>query len=84
MGSVVLSLWPDYRSNWKAARLLQQMVWLGALKDCADLAREASFDTGIDQTGGFAVLCGYEARGVRDLKPGLLKPFPRIFSSFSS
>lgn len=44
LGNVVASLWPKYKSNNEAAYLLLRIVWLGVLKDCADLVREAAFD----------------------------------------
>jgi hypothetical protein len=55
LGSVVVSLWPDYRTHSEAAQLLLRIAWLGALKDCASLAREAAFDVGLnDETRVFA------------------------------
>ena len=50
LGSVVASLWPKCKANKEAAQLLLRIVWLGALKDCAKLAYDATFDTGLDST----------------------------------
>jgi hypothetical protein len=50
LGSVVASLWPQYRTNKQVARVLLRIAWLGALKDCAKLAYDAAFDTGLDST----------------------------------
>ncbi len=50
LGSVVASLWPQYRANKEAAQLLLRIAWLGALKDCAKLAYDAAFDIGLDPT----------------------------------
>ena len=48
LGGVVVSLWPECRAHEEAAQLLLQIVWLGALKDCASLAAEAALDASFD------------------------------------
>ena len=48
LGDTVLSLWPQYRTHGEASQLLMRLVWLGALKACYPLAREAAFDNGAD------------------------------------
>jgi hypothetical protein len=48
LGPAVAALWPQYRDSAEAAQLLLRIVWLGALKDCADLAYDAAFDQGLD------------------------------------
>jgi len=50
VGSVVASLWLSYRANKEVAELLLRIVWLGALRDCAEFAREAAFDPTLDST----------------------------------
>ncbi len=50
LGSVVVSLWSKYRTNKEAAHVLLRIAWLGALKDCAKLAYDAAFETGLDST----------------------------------
>ena len=42
-------LWKTYRSTPAVRRLLLQLIWLGALVDCADLAEQAAFAAGGEQ-----------------------------------
>jgi hypothetical protein len=48
MGSVVVSLWPEYRTVAEAAQLLLRIAWLGNLTECAGIATEAASDAGLD------------------------------------
>jgi len=50
LGSVVTALWPQYRTNNEAAELMLRLVWLGALKECAQLAYDAAFDKTLEPT----------------------------------
>jgi hypothetical protein len=50
LGSAVLSLWPRYRTDKKAAQFLMRLIWLGELKECGPLIREVVFDAGADPT----------------------------------
>jgi hypothetical protein len=47
---VVRTLWRDYHCHKEAARLLLRIVWLGALKGCAELAAAAAFEALEDST----------------------------------
>ncbi len=50
LGTAVVSLWPQYRSNRAASQLLMRLAWLGALKECEILAHDVAFDSEADQT----------------------------------
>jgi hypothetical protein len=41
----IRQLWPIHRHHETARDLLLRLIWLGQLRDCADLAEEASADT---------------------------------------
>lgn len=60
LGSVVRSLWRNCHERREAAHLLLRVVWLGALKDCAQLAIDAVFNPNEDAAtrvlGGKALL----------------------------
>jgi hypothetical protein len=50
LGAVVADLWTRYRTNREVAVLLLRLTWLGALKDCAQMACDAAFDDTLDKT----------------------------------
>jgi len=43
ISEVVRTLWSTHQSHSKVRVLLLQLIWLGVLKDCADLAADAAF-----------------------------------------
>lgn len=49
MVPLIRELWTTYRSTPDVRKLLLQLIWLGALVDCADLAEEAAFAGESDQ-----------------------------------
>ena len=60
LGQAIRRLWPLYRGDVGARRLMLRLVWLGALTECADLAEAAAFDPGAEEytraTAGRAVI----------------------------
>jgi hypothetical protein len=50
LAGAILSLWPRYRTNLEAARLLIRLIWLGSFKDCEALIRDVAFDRAADPT----------------------------------
>lgn len=44
LSPTVRSLWARHKSHEAASQLLLQIIWLGPLRDCVDLAMEAAFD----------------------------------------
>src|SRR5271157_3283481 len=43
IAEVVRTLWSTHQGHCEVRVLLLQLIWLGALKDCADLAADAAF-----------------------------------------
>lgn len=60
LGQALRRLWPCYQDNAEARQLMLRLIWLGALKGCADLAEAAAFDSGAEKytriTAGRAVI----------------------------
>lgn len=49
MGPAVRALWADFNGKPRARQLLLQLIWLGRLESCADIARDASFGAHSDR-----------------------------------
>ena len=43
MGAPIRALWADFKGEPRARQLLLQLIWLGQLDECGDIAAEASF-----------------------------------------
>jgi len=60
LGPALRRLWPHHKHDVEARRLMLRLIWLGGLKDCADLAAEAAFDADAEEharaTAGRAVI----------------------------
>jgi hypothetical protein len=61
LGPALRTLWAQHKDNVEARRLMLRLIWLGALKDCVDLAAEIAFDVGgaeqyLRATAGRAVI----------------------------
>jgi hypothetical protein len=60
LGQAIQRLWPRYKDNLEARRLMLRLIWFGALKDCVDLAAEAAFEVDAEEyaraTAGNAVM----------------------------
>jgi hypothetical protein len=49
LGQAIRRLWPRYQANVEGRRLMLRLIWLGALKDCVDLAEAAAFDADAEE-----------------------------------
>ncbi len=50
LGETVLSLWPKYEAHVNASTLLMRLIWLGALRECGELARSVALKSDADPT----------------------------------
>ncbi|HEX3884045.1 MAG TPA: hypothetical protein VHW66_15405, partial [Stellaceae bacterium] len=51
LGAALRRLWPLYKHDAEARRVMLQLIWLGALSDCANLAAEVAFDKDAEEYG---------------------------------
>jgi hypothetical protein len=60
LNPTIRRLWPRYKDDIEARRLMLRLIWLGALRDCVDLAAAAAFDADAEEytraTAGRAVV----------------------------
>jgi hypothetical protein len=45
LGVAVVDLWEEYKDQQEAAELLLMLAWLGALKECSEIARQVALDS---------------------------------------
>jgi hypothetical protein len=43
LANIIRNLWSRHQAHAEARQLLLRLIWLGELKDCADLAADAAF-----------------------------------------
>ncbi len=70
MADTVRGLWAEFNQDEPSRQLLLQLIWLGSLTSCADIAAQASFGTHADRTSQILsaramIACGSDADKIR-------------------